>query len=299
MTASGIPDPAYALTPTGNLRRRAAISRLFESIAVGAAGLAVGVLGILVVYVAVRGLSIVSVSFLTSNLPPPTGDSGGIGPALLGTGEIVLFATLIALPVGVLTALFLNEYAGPRTAAALSLLLDLMNGLPTIVAGVFVFGLIVVPMNKQSAYAAAIALAVVMLPLIARASLEALRRIPPTLREAADALGVSRWRTVVGVILPGAASGIATATILAIARASGETAPLLFTDTLFTSPGVQLDPTQTVPNIPFEIYTLVESGYPGAVSRAWGAAFVLLAAILAANIIARTVVGRSERKYGR
>ena len=294
-----VPDPAYALTPSGNLRRRALVSRIIETLAVGSAGLAVVVLGILVVYVAVRGLSVVSFSFLTSSLPPPTGDSGGIGPALLGTGELVLFATAIALPVGVFTAIFLSEYAGPRVAAALSLLLDLMNGLPTIVAGVFVFALLVVPLHAQSGFAGSLALSVVMLPLIARASLEALRRIPPTLREAADALGVSRWRTIVGVILPGAASGIATATILAVARAAGETAPLLFTTTLFISQGVQINPTQPVPNIPFEIYTLVESGYPGAVSRAWGAAFVLLAAILAANIVARTLVGRSERKYGR
>jgi phosphate transport system permease protein len=293
---SAIPDPHFALTPSGNLRRRELVSRLIQSGATAAAGLAVIVLGILLVYVAAKGLSVVSWSFLTSSLPPPTGDSGGIGPALVGTGELVLIGTLIALPVGVLTALFLNEFAGRRTAAVLGLLLDLMNGLPTIVAGVFVFALLVAH-RHQSAWAGGLALSVVMLPLIARASLEALRRIPAPLREAADALGVSRWRTILGVVLPGATSGIATATILAVARASGETAPLLLTSTIYGS-SLQVNPNQAVPNIPFEIYTLVESGYPGAVARAWGAAFVLLVAILAANILARTLVGRSQRKYG-
>jgi phosphate transport system permease protein len=137
-----------------------------------------------------------------------------------------------------------------------------------------------------------------MTPLIARASVEALSRVPGTLREAADALGVARWRTVLGIILPSALNGIVTATILASARAAGETAPLLFTTTLYGS-GYQLNPLHALPNIPFEIYSLSEAGYPDGVTKAWGAAFVLLAAILIANIAARTLVGRSQRRLGR
>jgi phosphate transport system permease protein len=295
---SAIPDPSYALTPSGNLRRRAIVSRAIESAAIAAAALAVIVLGILVVYVTVRGIGAMSLSFFTSSLPSQaTGAGGGVGPALLGTAELVLIATLIALPAGVLSALYLNEFAGPRAGNILRLFLDLMNGLPTIITGVFIFGILVVPTRNQSALAGSLALAIVMTPLIARTSIEALARIPPTWREAADALGVARWRTVLGVILPGAAGGIATATILAVARAAGETAPLLLTDTLFTQ-NVQVNPLHAVPNIPFEIYTLVETGYPQAIQSAWGMAFVLLVAILAANIGARLLLRRSQKKRG-
>jgi phosphate transport system permease protein len=177
------------------------------------------------------------------------------------------------------------------------MMLDLMNGLPTILAGVFAFAVFVATTGQESAYAAAVALAIVMTPLIARGSLEALSRVPGTLREAADALGVSPWRTIVGVILPTASGAIATATILALARAMGETAPLLFTTALYGST-TQLNPLHSVPNIPFEIWTLVESGYPGSINQAWGMAFVLVATILALNIGARLMLRRSQRKMG-
>jgi phosphate transport system permease protein len=182
---------------------------------------------VVVVYgVASRGAGVLSFGFLFHN---PVGlVSGGIANALLGTGIIVLVAALMALPVGVLTALYLTEFAGPRSrsAAALKLILDLMQGLPTIIVGLFIYGLIVIPQRHHSGFAGALALSIVMLPLIARASQEVLMLVPGSLREASDALGVNRWRAVRGVILPTAAGGIATGAILAIARAAGETAPL-------------------------------------------------------------------------
>jgi phosphate transport system permease protein len=295
MSATRIADPAHSLTPSGNLRRRMVVSRVFEGGAVAAAVLAVAVLVIVVYYVAKKGIGAISWSFLTGDLPATPGLSGGIGPAIVGTAELMLISALIATPVGVLTALYLTEFAGPRLSGAVSMLLDLMNGLPTIVTAVFVFGLLENG-GQETALAAAVALAIIMIPLIARATLEALRRVPATLREAADALGVSHWRTVIGVIVPSSLSAIVTATILAVARAAGETAPVLILLSLY-GPTYQLDPTKAMPNLPFQIFTLVESGYDNAVSQAWGAAFVLLTAILIANIGARTLVGRAARKY--
>jgi phosphate transport system permease protein len=293
---SAIPDPQYALTATGNLRRRQIVSRAFEAATVAAAGLAVLVLGILVYYVLKHGISAISLGFFTSNLPPYTGIGGGIGPALVGTIELVLIATIIALPVGLLTAVYLTQYAGPRANRVLRLMLDLMAGLPTIIVGVFVAGLIA---NRfgQSAIAGGIALSIVEVPLIARASLEAISRVPETLVDAADALGVARWRTIIGVILPTASAGITTATILAVARASGETAPILFTSALFTQ-DLAINPRHSVASIPIVIFTLLESGYKASIAKAWGAAFTLMSVILLVNIGARIWLRRSERKRG-
>ncbi|MGO9899269.1 MAG: phosphate ABC transporter permease PstA [Solirubrobacteraceae bacterium] len=294
---SALPDPDFSLTASGNLRRRAVVSRLIETGATAAAVLAVAVLGILVYYVASQGIGAISWTFLTSSLPPPFGTGSGIGPAIAGTGEIVAFATLIALPVGVLTALYLSEFAGGRVASVVKLLVDMLNGIPTIVTAVVVYGLIVLAFG-ESGFAGSVALSIVMVPLITRASLEALVRVPGTLREAADALGVGRWRTVVGVIIPGAMGGILTASILAAARAAGETAPLLICDSLF-GPGLQLNPFKAMPNIPFAILALTEQGSASATQTAWGAAFVLLFAILVANVGARALVARSNRRSGR
>jgi phosphate transport system permease protein len=230
-------------------------------------------------------------------LPTYNGVGGGIGPALAGTIELVIIATLIALPVGLLTALYLSHYAGRRGDYILRLMIDLMAGMPTIIIGVFVAGLIT---NRfgQSALAGGLALSIVMVPLISRASLEAISRVPETLVDAADALGVARWRTITGVILPTASNGIVTATILAVARAAGETAPILFTCSLFTQ-NYQFDPRQPVASIPVEIFSLLESGYAASIQKAWGAAFTLMIVILAANIGARIWLRRSERKRGR
>jgi phosphate transport system permease protein len=292
------PNPVHALTPSGNLRRRQLTSRLFVGFTIAAAGLAVAVLLILVYYVAKNGVSQLSFSFLTAQLPAPGGivPGGGMGPALVGTAEVILIATIIALPVGVFTAIYLSEFAGRRIGRVLTTALEQMAGVPTILVGVFIYGLIV-ERAGPSGIAAAIALAIVEVPLIARTSIESLRRVPSTLREAADALGVARWRTILGVILPTAANGIVTATILAVARAAGETAPVLLTGGPFGQ-GYQLDPLHPVATVPVEILQLLESVNSSAVDKAWGMAFVLMAAILLINIGARVWLRRSERKRG-
>ena len=297
---SAIPDPAHALTASGNLRRRQAVNRIFESGTVLAAGLAVLVLFILVYYAAKHGISQLSLGFLFDKLPVVTGITsslgGGIGPALLGTVELVVIATLIALPVGILTAVYLSEFAGPRVGRVMRTFLDLMAGLPTIIAGIFVAGLLADRFG-QSAYAAGIALSIVEVPLIARASMESISRVPGSMREAADALGVAHWRTVLGVILPTASGGIVTASILAVARAAGETAPVLLTCSLFT-PAYAVNPLHSVPSVPLVIFQLMEDGYTTTTDKAWGAAFLLMVTILLVNIAARVWLRRSERKRG-
>jgi phosphate transport system permease protein len=291
-----LPDPAAPLTASGNLRRRAFISQLVDLGSFSAAAVAVAILAIVVYGVASRGASVLSLSFIFTAATGPT--SGGIANYLVGTGLIVAMATAIALPVGVLCGLYLSELAGPRSRSgrALTFVLDLTQGLPTVVIGLFVFGLLV-NHRGDSGFAASIALAIVMLPLIARSSQEMLSIVPGALREAADSLGVSRWRAVVGVILPTAMGGILTGAILAIARAAGETAPLLITDDIFDPNSVQVNIFgHGVPNIPMLILSNANSGVPQELPRAWGAAFVLLMVILLSNIGARVVLGRSRAR---
>jgi phosphate transport system permease protein len=292
-------DPAAPLTATGNLRRRMLVSHGVTVVASASAFVAIAVLTIVVWGVASRGASALRLNFLIKN--PEGLAGGGIANALIGTALMVGLGAAIAIPIGVLTGIYLSEFApiGSRVASVLKLALDLLQGLPTIVVGLFIYGLIVLPQNKESGFAGAIALSIVMLPLIARSSQEVLLLVPGTLREAADALGVSRWKTVRGVILPSAIGGITTGAILSIARAAGETAPLLFCDSIFSPTSTELNLFgHGVPNIPILILTTSDLAIPEAFARAWGAAFVLLVTILLANIATRVLLGRSRTKMG-
>lgn len=292
-------DPTAPLTASGNLRRRAGISRLVEVGATASALIAIALLVEVALTVVEKGGPAISWSFLTTN--PQGLAGGGIANAIIGTAVIVGFAGLIAVPVGVLTGLYLTEFAGAssRIARALKLVLDLLQGLPTIVVGVVVYGLIVAAEHRESGFAGAVALSIVILPLTARSSQEVLLLVPGSLREAADALGVERWRTVVGVILPAAVGGIATGAILSIARAAGETAPLLICNSIFNPVATQLDIFgHGVPSIPMFIYTTYDLPSPSALTSAWGAALVLLTCILIANIGARILLARSRARMG-
>jgi len=290
-------DPTAPLTASGNLRRRRVVNLLAEGAANGAALLAVAVLGIVIASVAVRGAGALSLDFLIKSPPQFGGAGGGIAPAIIGTAIIVAMATLIAVPLGVLVAIYLTELAGARTAATIRLALDLLNGLPSIVIGLFAFGLLVVG-HHQSGFAGSVALSVIMVPLVARAAQEVLTLVPQHTRDAADALGVSRWRTIVGVVLPSALGGIVTGTVLAIARAAGETAPLIFTTSIVDN-HVHWNPfSQALANIPVSIFTLSEQADPSGFQRAWGAGLILLTFILVANVAARSLAARSRSKLG-
>jgi phosphate transport system permease protein len=290
-------SPQISLKPGGSLRRRRIVNRIMESLGTLAALLAVAVLLLVVVSVAIRAAPALSWDFLTQ---PPNlfgGPGGGISSAIIGSALIIGIATALALPVGVLIAIYLTEFANPRIAGPIQLVLDVMNGLPTIVTGIFIYGLLVVG-HTQSAYAGACALAIVMLPLVSRAAQEVLLLVPNALREGSLALGVSRWRTVLGIVLPSSLGGILTGTVLAVARAAGETAPLLFTCSIF-NPSVSTDVTHALPNIPVLIFTYSEQPDPALHEQAWGAALVLMAFVLVASLTAKALLARSRRKLGR
>ena len=296
---SGLFDPTAPLTPSGNLRRRRVVDGIVQFVATAAALVAVAVLVIITYDVAAHGVSALSLGFVINAPQGLTG--GGIVNSLLGTLEIVAAAALIAVPLGILTGLYLTEFAGARsrTGRILKLALDMMQGLPTIVVGLFVYGLIVIPQHRESGFAGAVALSIVMLPLMARASQEVLLLVPGSLREAADALGVNRWRTVLTVILPAAMGGLVTGAILAIARAAGETAPLLICNSIYNPNATTFDLFHGVPSVPMYIYTTFDLPLADAVARTWAAALVLMIFILLANIGARLVLARSRAKMGR
>jgi len=284
-------DPTAPLTPTGNLRRRRVLSRVTELGATAAAVLAVGVLAIVVYTVVARGAKAIDWDFLVEGAP------AGIGPELVGTAIIVAIATAIAMPIGVLIALYVSEYAGSRATHLVKLTMDVMNGLPSIIIGLFIFGLLV-NHRQQSGFAASVALAIIMVPLIARGSQEVLMLVPGSQREAADALGVSRWRSVLTVVLPSAAGGIVTATVLSVARAAGETAPLIFATSVFDASRYSLNPFEALPNVPVRVFTLSEEANPEGFTEAWGLSLLLISFILFASLAARALLARSKRKVG-
>ena len=286
-------DPTQPLVATGNLRRRHAASRVAQALAIAAAVAAVAVLVIVVWAVVSHGIKAISWDFITK------GEPDGIGPNLVGTGIIVGIGTLIALPIGVLIALFLSEYAGRRGARAVQLLMDVMNGLPAIIVAVFIYILIVEPTKQQSGLAAGIALSIIEVPLIARGTQEVLNLVPGAQREAADALGVARWRSVLTIILPAALGGIVTATLLSVARAAGETAPVLLLSSFGQGDQFHLNPGEALPNVPVRIFQLSEEANPEGFTKAWGLSLVLIAIILVLGLGSRALLNRSKRKLTR
>jgi phosphate transport system permease protein len=289
-------SPQVDLRPGGRLRRRRIVNRIMETVGTLAALAAVAVLVIVVVSVVRKGAPSLSWHFLTSKPNLFGGPGGGISNAIVGSVLIVSVATAIALPVGVATAIFLTEFAPRRLAIPIQVVTDVLAGLPTIVVGVFIYGLLVVG-HQQSGFAGAVGLSIVMLPLVARAAQEVLLLVPAALREGSLALGVSRWRTVLGVVLPTAFGGIVTGTVLAVARAAGETAPLLFTTSIFSN-AVTTDLSHAMPNIPVLIFIYSEQPDTALHQDAWAAALVLIGFVLVASLLARALLARATRKLG-
>jgi phosphate transport system permease protein len=279
-----------------NLPRRRATNRLMEALAWLAAAIAIGFLVLIVWSVAQRGSSQLNLDLITKT--PATGflttGAGGLANAFAGTLVIVAIATLMALPTGILVALYLIEFAPPMVRSAVSIALDVLNGVPAIVIGIFVYGLFVLG-HGQSGYAASFALACLMLPLVARSTMEVLLLVPNSLREASLALGVARWRTTLSIVLPQTIGGIVTGTVLAVARVAGETAPILFTSSLVGT-ALHWNPHHALQTVPVVIFELSESADPQDHARAWAAALVLLIFILVTSLIARWLATRSRRK---
>jgi phosphate transport system permease protein len=290
------PNPLF--NRSRSLRRRLLANRAMEISAWIAAVLAVGVLVLVIASVAIKGLSSISLDFLTQNADPNSIEAtGGIANALVGTAILVGVATLMAVPIGILVAIYTNEFAGPRSESIIRYFLDVLNGVPTIVTGIFIFGLIVTAQGHQSGWAGSIALAIVMLPLVARSCQEVLKLVPGSVKEAGLALGASRWRTTLSVVVPTALSGMITGSLLAVARALGETAPLLFVSSIF-APTLSTNPSQALPSVPVIIFQYSESPTPAKHDQAWAAALVLIAVVLLISIVARTLSARSRRRLG-
>jgi phosphate transport system permease protein len=288
---------AQSLAPTRQLRRRKIVGRAAEASMFLAALTAVFVLAAVVWAVASRGYSALSVDFFTQ-VPAVFGENGGgIANAIVGSIVIVGFATLFSVPFGILVAIYTSEFAGREVRRWVGLALDMLNGMPSIVIGIFVYVLLIIG-NQQSAFAASAALAIIMLPLVARSTQEVLALVPGSLREASSALGVSRWRTVLGVILPASLGGILTGATLAVARAAGETAPLLFTSSLTTNT-VSWDPHQALQSLPLQIFEYLESPDPADHARAWAAALLLMTFVLMVSALSKLFLARQRRKLSR
>ncbi|MDX6425006.1 MAG: phosphate transport system permease protein [Gaiellaceae bacterium] len=296
--------PQISLKATGRSRRRLFVNRMAEGGATIAALIAVSALVILLWSVGSRGVGSLNWAFFTKG-PAVFGEAGGgVAPAFAGSLLLVAIATALALPFGVLAAIYVSEFAPARIGEQVRLWLDVLNGFPSIVIGIFVFALCVkvkLPIvgwgNHQSAIAGGAALAIIMLPLVGRATMEVLRLVPNELRDASYALGVSKWQTVLRVVMPTAFGGILTGTTLAIARAAGETAPLLFT-TAIAGQVVDWNPTHAVQSIPLMIFQNSESPDQGLQAQAWAGAFVLIVFILVTSLTARFLLDRSRKKLG-
>ena len=273
-------------------RRRKLLDVLARGACVAATLLAILPLASVLTYVAAKGLGGLSWSLFTE-LPRPVGEAGGgFGNALLGSLLLVGLACAVGIPVGVLAGVYLAEFGENRFGKAVRFCADVMSGVPSIAVGIFVYTLIVLSMRRFSALAGGIALGILMLPTITRTTEELLKLVPDSLREAGLALGVPRWRVILSVVLRTGAPGIATGVMLAVARAAGETAPLLFT--AFNNRFWSTNLNQPIGSLPVQIFTYAVSPYDEWHAQAWAAALVLVAMVLLLNIGARLLTASRE-----
>jgi phosphate transport system permease protein len=294
----GAPRPSR-LSGGPRHRRRKALNQLMMGLSTLAAVIAIAALLLVIVDVVIKAAPAINWDFLTQN--PSTNflnpGGGGIANSIVGSAILIGLASLISIPIGILVAIYTNEFAPPQVSSVIRFALDILNGVPTIVTGIFIYGLLVIG-HQQSGWAGALGLAIVQLPIVARSAQEVLALVPTPLKEAGLALGLRRWRIVLRVVLPTAAGGLITGAVLGIARVAGETAPLLFTTSVFSNLGITTDPSQALPNIPVTIFTLSESATPSDHAKAWAAALVLIVFVLIVSVVARTFNERSRRKLG-
>ena len=252
--------------------------------------IAVGILFFILGYLVYNGGKSLSLSFFT-NLPTPVGEvGGGMANAIVGSGKVLLLATLIGIPIGFLGGVYLSEYSTEQIAFTIRYVTDLLNGVPSIVIGIVIYTVVVHPMGHFSTFAGGVALGIMMIPISVRSTEEFLHAVPQSLREAALALGAPKWKSIVTVVIPAAMRGIISGTMLDLARVAGETAPLLFTalGNQFWSPGWN-QPTATLPVM---IFNYAVAPYEDWHRQAWAAGFVLLTLVLLINITARLALSR-------
>lgn len=251
------------------------------------AGAAAAALAIIFFYVLRRGAPALNAQFFT-NVPTPVGiPGGGVANALLGSLEIIVMASLIAIPVGVMAGIYLALLGKGRLANAVRFFSDVLTGVPSIAIGVFAYTVIVVPQKHFSANAAGVALAVIMLPIVVRTTEEAVRLVNPAIREGALALGIESWKAIVLVTVPCARAGIVTGALLGVARVAGESAPLLFT--AFGSQFWSMNPNRPIAALPLVVFQYANSPYADWQQIAWGGALALIILVFVLNITARVL----------
>lgn len=281
--------------------RRHAVDRLATTVVHATFVIAVIPLVAILGAVVVRGLGAMSGSFVVNSMRnvSPRSPGGGVGHALIGTIEQITMACVVAVPIGLLAAIYLVEYGRSRLASAISFFVDVMTGVPSIVAGLFIFtGLVLTAGMERSGFAASLALVILMLPVVVKTAEEMLRIVPAALREAAYALGIPKWRTILRIVLPTAMSGIVTGVMLAVARVTGETAPLLLTT--FLSQSVNWDlfhGPQTA--LPLFVWDQIASGTSASIDRAWAGALALILLVAMLYVTAKLVARRVTAGVGR
>jgi phosphate transport system permease protein len=273
-------------------RKRKAVNFLFCGMIVIAAGLALAALFYVFGYVVYQGLPSLNLAFFVE-IPKPVGESGGgMANALVGTAVLVLMASLIGIPWGVFTGVYLSEYGQGKLGSFVRFCTDMMTSVPSIIMGLFVYVLLVLPMKRFSAIAGSVALAFIMVPIVARTTEELLRLVPVHIREAGLALGLPRWKVTLRIVLRGTLSGIMSGVMLAVARVAGETAPLLFTALGNNYWQQGLD--QPIASLPVQIYNYAIAPFEDLHRQAWAGALVLVLFVFALNLVTRLVLRPSS-----
>jgi phosphate transport system permease protein len=277
---------------TRNARRRI-VSHIVVTLCALSVLIALVPLAFILFFVVTRGIAALNWDFFTQ-LPKPVGEpGGGMANAIVGTLMLSGLGAIFAIPIGIMSGVYMSEYAGSRFAAAVRFAADTLNGVPSIVIGVFVYGIVVLQLRQFSMLAGSIALGIMMIPIIARNTEELLQLVPQTLREGALALGATRARATFTVVLPAALPGIITGVILALARIAGETAPLLFTS--FNNRFWNTNPLQPTASLTVQIFTYASSPYEDWHRQAWAGALVLVSIVLVCSLLARFATRRLER----
>ena len=276
------------VTTPRHFQTRKLVNRVATVCLMACAAVSVVVLALILGYVVYRGAGYINWQFLTA-LPKPVGEAGGgVANALVGSVIIVGVAALMAVPIGIGAAIFLNEFPSGFLGRAVRFLADILTGVPSIVVGLFAYSMVVAPMKHFSGVSGAVAYAFIMIPIVLITAQEALRLVPNTLREAELALGVPRWRTILQVVIPVSSRALLTGMVLAVARALGETAPMLFT--AFGNPYWNFDLTKPMATLPLVIYRYATGPYDEWHAQAWAASFVLVVVVLFASILTRSVL---------
>jgi phosphate transport system permease protein len=274
-------------------RFRKALSHLIVGLCALAVLVALVPLAFVLFYVVTQGVTSLSLSFFTE-MPKPVGEpGGGMANAIVGSIMVVGIGALFAIPIGIISGIYASEYAGSRMASTVRFAADTLNGVPSIVIGVFVYGIAVLPFRQFSAIAGGVALGIMMIPLIMRTTEELLLLVPGSLKEGALALGATRARAVFTVVLPAALPGIMTGILLALARIAGETAPLLFT--AFNNRFFSTDVGQPIATLTVQVFTYAISPYKDWHRQAWAGALVLVGIVVACSLLARVATARMER----